>query len=63
VSFLGSVVRVRVGLDRQVLSLDMFNNTGIRPPAVGEAVEIGFACADVLVMATGPASALPAEQP
>ena len=63
VSFLGSVVRVRVGLDRQVLSLDMFNTTGVRPPAVGEAVEIGFACADVLVMATGPASALPAEQP
>ena len=63
VSFLGSVVRVRVGLDRQVLSLDIFNTTGIRPPAVGETVEISFACADVLVMATGPASALPAEQP
>ena len=62
VSFLGSVVRVRVGLDRQLVSLDMFNNTGIRPPAVGEAVEIGFECADVLMMAAGPASRAQADR-
>ena len=62
VSFLGSVMRVRVGLDRQVVSLDMFNRTGVRPPAIGDAVEVGFAGADVLVMAAGPASGVPADQ-
>ena len=49
VSFLGSVVRVRVGLDDQRLSLDLFNNAALRPPVVGEEVEIGFGASDVLV--------------
>jgi putative spermidine/putrescine transport system ATP-binding protein len=63
VNFLGSVVRVRVRLDRQTVSLDMFNNTGVRPPAVGEVVEIGFASADVLIIANGSAAGIPAERP
>jgi putative spermidine/putrescine transport system ATP-binding protein len=49
VSFLGSVVRVRVGLGGQVLTLDMFNTTAVRPPAPGQVVEVSFAAADALV--------------
>ena len=48
-SFLGSVVRVRVALGAQVVSLDIFNNAGVRPPALGDAVELSFASADALV--------------
>ena len=48
-SFLGSVVRVRVALAPRRVSFDIFNTTAMRPPAVGETVEIGFAAADVLV--------------
>jgi putative spermidine/putrescine transport system ATP-binding protein len=51
VSFLGSVVRVRVGLGEQALVLDVFNNAAWRPPAAGEAVEVSFATADALVNA------------
>jgi putative spermidine/putrescine transport system ATP-binding protein len=61
VNFLGSVVRVRVGLDKQVLSLDMFNNAAVRPPAVGQVVEISFASADVLVTTTDQPSSEPSE--
>jgi putative spermidine/putrescine transport system ATP-binding protein len=49
VSFLGSVVRIRVGLGAQALVLDVFNTAGVRPPAVGEAATVGFASADALV--------------
>jgi putative spermidine/putrescine transport system ATP-binding protein len=49
VSFLGSVVRVRVAIDGQALSFDMFNTAAIRPPAIGDAVAVSFAAADVLV--------------
>jgi putative spermidine/putrescine transport system ATP-binding protein len=48
VSFLGSVVRVRVGLAAQAVSLDVFNTAAMRPPAPGAMVEIGFAPGDVL---------------
>ena len=48
-SFLGSVVRVRVALARQSVSLDTFNTAAARPVARGEAVELGFASDDVLV--------------
>ncbi len=51
VSFLGSVVRAKVALDRQVLSIDLFNRAAARPPQVGETVEIGFASGDVLLTA------------
>jgi len=49
VSFLGSVVRTRVALGTQKVSLDLFNNAGLRPPAIGEAVALSFASADALV--------------
>jgi putative spermidine/putrescine transport system ATP-binding protein len=51
VSFLGSVVRAKVALDRQVISIDLFNRAAARPPQVGETVEIGFASGDVLLTA------------
>ncbi len=55
VSFLGSVVRVRMALAPQVLSFDTFNTAAARPPAVGEAVEVRFAPGDVLVLEDAPA--------
>ena len=49
VNFLGSVVRVKVGLDDQRVALDLFNNAALRPPAAGDEVEVSFAASDVLV--------------
>jgi putative spermidine/putrescine transport system ATP-binding protein len=49
VQFLGSVLRVRVALNGQVVALDSFNTAALRPPAVGDTVEVSFATADVLV--------------
>jgi len=50
VQFLGSVLRVRLALDRQVVALDSFNTAALRPPAVGDDLEVGFATADMLVV-------------
>lgn len=52
VQFLGSVLRVRVSLAGQVVALDSFNTAALRPPAVGDTVEVSFATADVLVSRT-----------
>jgi putative spermidine/putrescine transport system ATP-binding protein len=43
VSFLGSVVRIRIRLGRNLVSLDTFNAPTSSPPGVGEEVEINFA--------------------
>jgi len=50
VSFLGSVIRVRVGLGNQAVSLDTFNSPASPPPKVGEKAEISFSPEDVLVL-------------
>jgi putative spermidine/putrescine transport system ATP-binding protein len=50
VSFLGSVVRVRMALAPQILSFDTFYTAAARPPAVGEEVEVHFAPGDLLVL-------------
>lgn len=50
VSFLGSVIRVRVGLGPNAVSLDTFNNPTSPPPMVGEKTEISFSSDDVLVL-------------
>ncbi|HWK64837.1 MAG TPA: ABC transporter ATP-binding protein [Rhizobiaceae bacterium] len=50
VSFLGSVIRVRVGLGQNAISLDTFNNPASPPPMVGEKTEISFSSGDVLVL-------------
>ena len=50
VSFLGSVIRVRVGLGKDAVSLDTFNSPASPPPTVGENAEISFSPDDVLVL-------------
>jgi putative spermidine/putrescine transport system ATP-binding protein len=50
VSFLGSVIRVRVGLGKDTVSLDTFNSPASPPPTVGEKAEISFSPDDVLVL-------------
>lgn len=50
VSFLGSVIRVRVGLGKEAVSLDTFNSPASPPPKVGEKAEISFSPEDVLVL-------------
>jgi putative spermidine/putrescine transport system ATP-binding protein len=50
VSFLGSVIRVRVGLGKEAVSLDTFNSPASPPPTVGEKAEISFSPDDVLVL-------------
>ncbi|MFI0844540.1 ABC transporter ATP-binding protein [Mesorhizobium sp. IMUNJ 23232] len=50
VHFLGSVIRVRVGLGSSIVSLDTFNNSSTPPPAVGDKTEISFSSNDVLVL-------------
>ncbi len=50
VSFLGSVVRIKVRLGDNLLSLDTFNNPGVTPPARGTAATVTFSPADLLVL-------------
>jgi putative spermidine/putrescine transport system ATP-binding protein len=50
VSFLGSVVRLRLRLQDTAISLDTFNNPGTAPPERGARVAITFAPDDLLVL-------------
>ncbi len=50
VSFLGSVVRVRVRLRENALLLDTFNHPSVAPPVPGQPVVVGFAPENVLVL-------------
>jgi putative spermidine/putrescine transport system ATP-binding protein len=50
VAFLGSVIRVRTDVGGDMLSLDMFNSPASPPPKRGEAVTVGFAPEDLLVL-------------
>jgi putative spermidine/putrescine transport system ATP-binding protein len=50
VSFLGSVVRVRVRFKEQAVSLDTFNNPSLPPPARGQVVTVSFGRDDLLVL-------------
>jgi putative spermidine/putrescine transport system ATP-binding protein len=50
VHFLGSVVRVRVRFEENVISLDTFNNPNAPPPRHGEKVTVSFAPEDLLVL-------------
>lgn len=51
VHFLGSVIRIRVSVAGQLLSLDTFNQPDRPPPAVGAPVEVSVADRDLLVLA------------
>ncbi len=50
VSFLGSVIRVCVGVGKDRVSLDTFNSPASPPPRVGDKAEISFSPEDVLVL-------------
>jgi putative spermidine/putrescine transport system ATP-binding protein len=50
VSFLGSVVRIRVRFQENTVSLDTFNNPGMSLPARGEPVTVTFGRDDLLVL-------------
>ena len=50
VNFLGSVIRVKVGLGKEAVSLDTFNSPATPPPSVGDSAEISFSPDDVLVL-------------
>jgi putative spermidine/putrescine transport system ATP-binding protein len=53
VNFLGSVVRIRVRIKDDVISLDTFNSPSVAPPARGEPVTVTFAHEDLLVLEGG----------
>ena len=50
VSFLGSVIRLKVDLGGNTVELDTFNDQRTPPPAHGAPVKIGIAASDVLVL-------------
>ena len=50
VHFLGSVIRIRVGLGKGMISLDTFNNSSTPPPVVGDQASISFSSNDLLVL-------------
>jgi putative spermidine/putrescine transport system ATP-binding protein len=50
VTFLGSVIRLRIALGRNILSLDTFNDQRTAPPARGEPVTVSLASKDLLVL-------------
>ncbi|MFK8253974.1 ABC transporter ATP-binding protein [Ancylobacter terrae] len=50
VGFLGSVVRIKVRLGENAISLDTFNSSSVSPPKKGETATILFAREDLLVL-------------
>ncbi len=50
VSFLGSVIRVRIGTGDNSISLDTFNNPSAPPPVAGSQAEISFSGSDLLLL-------------
>lgn len=50
VHFLGSVIRTRVKLGQNQLSLDSFNDPAVAPPKRGDEVKVSFAAHDLLVL-------------
>ncbi|HVO01267.1 MAG TPA: ABC transporter ATP-binding protein [Candidatus Cybelea sp.] len=50
VHFLGSVVRIKVKVEDDAISLDTFNNPNTTPPQRGAPVTVSFTPADVLVL-------------
>jgi len=50
VHFLGSVIRVKVAVGKDIVSMDTFNKSTTPPPKVGEAASITFTGQDVLLL-------------
>ena len=44
------MIRVKVGLGKDAVSLDTFNNPMTPPPNVGDRTEISFSSGDMLVL-------------
>ena len=56
VSFLGSIVRIRVSFEENAVSLDTFNNPSATLPRPGESVTVSFPREGVLVLEGPPAT-------
>ena len=54
VDFLGSIVRIRVRLREQAISLDTFNNPSATLPRVGQALTVSFPREAVLALERAP---------
>lgn len=50
VAFLGSVIRVHVDVDGEMISLDTFNDQRTPPPALDSRVSLGIAGEDILIL-------------
>ena len=50
VTFLGSVIRLRVALGKNTISLDTFNDQRTAPPARGDAITVSLASKDLLIL-------------
>ena len=50
VTFLGSVIRLRVALGKNIISLDTFNDQRTAPPARGDAITVSLASKDLLIL-------------
>jgi len=50
VNFLGSVIRLRVDLGANSLSLDTFNDTRTPPPALNEPITVSLSSRDILIL-------------
>ena len=50
VTFLGSVIRLRVALGQNILSLDTFNDRRAAPPVRGEKVTVSLSSKDLLIL-------------
>ncbi len=50
VHFLGSVIRVKVAVGDNVVSLDTFNSPSAPPPEIGQPTGISFAASDLLLL-------------
>jgi putative spermidine/putrescine transport system ATP-binding protein len=50
INFLGSIVRVKMRCGSQNISLDMFNQTTSKPPAIGSSVMINFDQNDLVLL-------------
>ncbi len=49
VSFLGAIIRIKVAVGGDLVSVDTFNDKSAPPPAQGASVKIGFAANDVIL--------------
>jgi len=51
VHFMGSVIRVKVAVGKDIVSLDTFNKPSIAPPKIGQPATVSFNSSDVLILA------------